>query len=78
MEVIPSKFSSQFDAIIDPKTYLEDKVPATLINALELAFAQPESAVSRLVELKGEKDRPADHVWEPKSKKVKLKAKSRS
>lgn len=73
-EVIPSKCSSHFVAIFDPKAHLGDRVPETLINVFNLALEQSQSAVRRLVKFWVEKDKVVVQVSELESEQVGSKA----
>lgn len=67
--------TSHFAAIVDARTRLGDKEPANLTDVSDLASGQSESAASRLVELKAEKNKSVDRVSKPECEHVKIKAK---
>lgn len=64
---MPSKFSSQFAAIVDVQTRIGDKVSPTWTDVFDLALGQAESATSRLVELEDAKNKAVDLFSELKS-----------
>lgn len=61
--------------IVDAQTQIGSKVPEALIDIFDLTLGQSASFASCLAELKGEKDKTADHVLELECEQVKLNSK---